>query len=59
MNSLQSADVPPTASQLTAITAAQASADRVITQWKTIKSVDLPALNLNLKAAGLSPISVQ
>ena len=59
MNSLQGADVAPTASQLTAITAAQASADRVIAQWKTIKSVDLPALNLKLKAAGLPPISVQ
>jgi len=31
----------------------------VIAQWKAIKSIDLPALNLKLKAAGLPPISVQ
>ena len=59
MNSLQNADVAATGTQLTAITAAQASADRVIAQWKAIKSIDLPALNLKLKAAGLPPISVQ
>jgi photosystem II stability/assembly factor-like uncharacterized protein len=59
VNSLQAADVQPTATQLTAITAAQASADRVLAQWKTIKSIDLPALNLKLKAAALPPISLQ
>jgi photosystem II stability/assembly factor-like uncharacterized protein len=56
MNSLNAADVQPTANQLNAITSAQAVATRVLARWNLLKTVDLPALNLKLKAAGLDQI---
>jgi hypothetical protein len=30
-----------------------------MTKWTAIKSVDLPAMNANLKAAGLDPLGIQ
>ncbi len=59
MNSLQAADVQPTAIQLAAIEAAQRSASSVLARWTELKSVDLPALNAALKAAGLEEIRLQ
>jgi photosystem II stability/assembly factor-like uncharacterized protein len=55
MNLLQGADVRPTTVQLDAIAAARAAASTAMTKWNTIKTVDLPALNRTLKAAGLPP----
>jgi photosystem II stability/assembly factor-like uncharacterized protein len=57
MNSLQAADVQPTANQLAAMNAALASYREAMARWNAIKTVDLPALNVTLKAAGLPPIS--
>jgi hypothetical protein len=57
MNSLQAADVQPTTNQLTAITTALQSYRQTMAAWSTIKTVDLPALNLKLKAAGLPVIT--
>ncbi|HYN06902.1 MAG TPA: hypothetical protein VES67_05895 [Vicinamibacterales bacterium] len=59
MNSLQAADVQPTAIQLAAITDATTNANRLLAQWKAVRTIDLPALNLKLKAAGLPAISLQ
>jgi hypothetical protein len=59
MNSLQAADVQPTAIQVTAITAALQAAERVMARWTALKTADLPALNATLKAAGLAEIRVQ
>jgi len=59
MNSLQAADVQPTAVQLAAITAARQSAAGVIARWTALKTTDLAALNATLKAAGLVEIRVQ
>jgi len=56
VNSLGAADVQPTANQVNAITTAQAAATRVMARWKSLLSVDLPALNVTLSAAKLSPI---
>ena len=56
VNSLGAADVQPTANQVSAITTAQAAATRVMARWKSLLSVDLPALNATLRAAKLSPI---
>jgi hypothetical protein len=56
MNSMQGADVAPTANTLTAVTAAQQNAARVMARWTALKSVDLPALNDKLKAAGLETV---
>jgi photosystem II stability/assembly factor-like uncharacterized protein len=56
MNAMQAADVAPTANTLAAVTAALNAADAVMARWALLKSVDLPALNATLKAAGLPPI---
>ncbi len=59
MNSLQGADVAPTAVQLAAITEARQRASAVMAKWATLKGTELVALNLKLKAAGLQPITAQ
>ena len=56
MNAMQAADVAPTANTLAAVTAALNAADAVMARWASLKTVDLPALNATLKAAGLPPI---
>ncbi len=56
MNSLQSADVPPTVNQRAAIVTARQAATGAMTRWTAFKSVDLPALNAKLKAAGLEEV---
>jgi hypothetical protein len=56
INTLGAADVQPTANQVTAITAARATAARVMTRWRTVETIDLPALNTALKGSGLAPI---
>src|SRR6185295_10775912 len=53
MNLLQGADVRPTTVQVNAIAAARAAAEKTVARWRTVKAVDLPALNAQLKAAGL------
>jgi hypothetical protein len=56
MNAMQAADVAPTANTLAAVTAVLNAADTVMGRWASLKSVDLPALNATLNAAGLPPI---
>ena len=56
VNALGSADVQPTANQLSAISAARAVAARVMTRWRAIDTVELAALNAGLKTAGVEPI---
>jgi photosystem II stability/assembly factor-like uncharacterized protein len=58
MNSMQGADVAPTAITVAAVTRAQAAAARVMARWTTLKSVDLAALNARLAAAGAAPLAV-
>jgi hypothetical protein len=58
MNSLQGADVQPTAVQLAAITAARAEQTKALAAWNTVKTVDLPAVNSKLRAASLPELSV-
>jgi hypothetical protein len=57
MNSMQAADVAPTSATLASVTAAQAAAAGVTARWNALKTVDLPALNAALKAAGLGTIT--
>jgi photosystem II stability/assembly factor-like uncharacterized protein len=52
MNSLQEADVQPTAVQLEAISRARQAASSAMAQWKALSGPDLAALNAALKAAG-------
>jgi hypothetical protein len=58
MNSMQAADVAPTANTLNALAAAQQNATRVMTRWQALRTIDLPALNAQLKAAGLEPLAL-
>jgi hypothetical protein len=58
MNSLQSADVQPTAVQLAAIADARAAATQSLARWTTARSA-LTQLNATLKTAGLAPIEVR
>ncbi len=58
MNLLQAADVTPTTLHRTAIASARASGRRAMAAWSSIRTVDLPALNAKLQAAGLKPIAV-
>jgi hypothetical protein len=57
MNLLQDADVPPTTLKLQAISRARANAARAMARWTAIKTVDIPAVNAALTAAGLQPLA--
>jgi hypothetical protein len=59
MNSLQAADVQPTAIQLTAINGALESFRQAMAAWTTMKTTDVAALNAKLKAAGLEAVVVK
>ena len=59
MNAMQAADVAPTANTLAAVTAAQQNAARVMARWTALRTVDLPALNAQLKTAGLAPLTIE
>ena len=59
MNSLQAADVEPTTNQMAAMAAARRTAAAGMAEWNAIKTVDLPALNAKLKAAGLAELKLQ
>jgi len=58
MNAMQAADVAPTANTLKAVTAAQQNAARVMARWTALKTIDLPALNAQLKGAGLPALKL-
>jgi hypothetical protein len=58
MSSLTGADVQPTTNQLNAMAAARKTAADAMSRWTAIKTVELPALNLKLKTAGLAPLKV-
>ena len=58
MNSMQGADVAPTAITVAAVNAAQTNAARVMARWNAIRTVDLPALNAQLKAAGVPALAI-
>ena len=58
MNAMQAADVAPTANTLAAVTAAQQNAARVMARWTALRTVDLPALNAKLKAAGIPVLTI-
>jgi len=57
VNSLQGADVRPTAIQLRAIASARQTAARAMARWRALEGPELAALNATLKAAGLQAIT--
>ena len=56
MNSMQAADVAPTANILAAVNGARATAARVTAKWNALRTIELRALHARLKAAGLGQI---
>ena len=59
MNSLQGADVQPTANQLAAIRTARGEADSVLARWTALRTTGLTTVNTTLKSAGLGPLEVR
>ena len=57
MNMLQGADVTPTTVQLKAIATARTAASAAAARWQAIKTVELPAVNAKLTAAGLAVLA--
>jgi hypothetical protein len=57
MNILQGADVRPTAVQLEALAGARTVVAQAMARWTAVKTIDLVALNAQLKAAGLPAIT--
>jgi len=55
---IDGADVAPTAAQSAALTKLRAEAPQVIERWNKLKSGAIPALNRELKAAGLGEIQL-
>jgi len=53
------ADVTPTATQMAALSAVERDYGDVMGRWRAIKSTDLPALNRQLSAGGLTVIKLQ
>jgi len=51
-------DAAPTAAQIAAIDAAQKDSASVLKSWQDFKARDVPALNAQLKAAGLAELQV-
>lgn len=58
MNSLQAADVQPTALQVSSIENALTNARAAMARWNALKTTELTAVNTQLKAAGLSTIGL-
>jgi photosystem II stability/assembly factor-like uncharacterized protein len=59
MNLLQAADVPVTATQRAAISAALKEGKDALAKWNALKTAELVPLNAKLKAAGLATITLE
>jgi hypothetical protein len=58
MNTMQSADVAPTANQRRTIAAAHAAADPAMASWRALRTTELQTLNARLKTAGLPVVKL-
>ena len=56
---LEEADLEPTAQAVAALRATQQAARQAMSDWTGLEQKDLPALNVQLKAAGLSTLTVK
>ena len=59
MNSLQGADVQPTANQLAAIAAARRDATALLSRWTALRTTGLSAVNATLKSTGLPGLAIR
>jgi hypothetical protein len=55
---LQASDMPPTWATVSGVTTAKAAFDGVMAQWNEIKTKDIPALNEQLRQAGLPVLNL-
>jgi hypothetical protein len=55
---MQDVDAAPTPSVVIAVAQLQTDAQLLITQWEVISSQDIPALNQELRAAGLPQLDL-
>ena len=56
---IQSADVAPAPGVVIAVQELQKDAQLLTTQWQAIRSQDIPTLNQELRAAGLTPVNLE
>jgi photosystem II stability/assembly factor-like uncharacterized protein len=56
---LDRSDAAPTAAQLAAIDLAEKDSAAVLKQWQEFQATDLPALNRQLKSAGVAELKIQ
>jgi hypothetical protein len=56
---MQGADVQPTALQVTTIETTLKNARAAMARWNGLKTTELAALNAQLKAAKLTPVSIR
>jgi hypothetical protein len=55
---IQDVDLEPTPAVVVAVAELQTDANLLMTQWQAIGSQDVPALNQELRAAGLPPVNL-
>jgi photosystem II stability/assembly factor-like uncharacterized protein len=58
-NAVDSTDVLPTTQQMAAANELQQTVDKLLAEWATLKTKDIPALNEQLGRSGLPAISLQ
>ena len=56
MQTLQSADMPPTVPQTAAVTSQRAALAKLLKDWKTVQTADVPAMNAQLVKVNLAPL---
>jgi hypothetical protein len=56
--SVESADAAPTSDKTQTLAKYQQILDATLAKWESVKSSDLPHLNVELKSAGMGPISL-
>jgi hypothetical protein len=57
-SSMSASDFAPTITQTQAAQQAEHSLADLLARWNALRTTDIPALNLKLKAAGISPVQV-
>ena len=56
---LQASDMPPTWATVSGVTTARAAFDGVMRAWTDLKGKDVPAVNEQLRAAGLPVLNLE
>ncbi len=57
-SAVNNGDAAPTVDAMQAFRFAQSDLDSVTKKWSAVRAKDLPAINVQLKQAGLAPIAI-